>query len=77
MVGVDNHNDYYDVALKEKRKKCLNTRILFKQDINDIVTKESNFDLAINLAAQAGVRVESNKEYLYQHSNIDGFSYIL
>ena len=32
-----------------------------------------NFDLAINLAAQAGVRVPKDKEYLYESSNIEGF----
>jgi len=42
-------------------------------DINNICIDDENFDLAINLAAQAGVRVSKDKEYLYQSSNIAGF----
>ena len=42
-------------------------------DINSISIKDRNFDLAINLAAQAGVRVSKDKEYLYESSNIEGF----
>ena len=34
---------------------------------------DKNFDLAINLAAQAGVRVSKDKEHLYESSNIQGF----
>ena len=34
---------------------------------------DNNYDLAINLAAQAGVRVKKENEYLYQKTNIDGF----
>ena len=34
---------------------------------------DDKFDIAINLAAQAGVRVHRDKEHLYSHSNINGF----
>lgn len=75
VVGVDNHNDYYDIKLKEARKEKLNSKnyIFYKQDINNIKIKENNFDLAIHLAAQAGVRVPKEKNYLYKESNIRGF----
>jgi len=73
--GIDNHNDYYSISLKETRKKILEHLGLNFQmlDINDISQLTSNFDLVINLAAQAGVRVPKEKEYLYKHSNIEGF----
>ena len=75
VIGVDNHNDYYDVSLKEKRKNLLRSANykFFAQDINEIDIKDDDIDLAINLAAQAGVRVPKEREKLYEHSNINGF----
>ena len=75
VFGIDNHNDYYDVALKIIRKnKCHNKNFTFAlNDINELNNIDHEFDIAINLAAQAGVRVQKNKEYLYAHSNINGF----
>ena len=35
--------------------------------------ENEGFDFAINLAAQAGVRVPVEKHYLYQETNINGF----
>ena len=75
VIGVDDHNDYYDIKLKEQRRDHLlgeNFRF-YKQDINEISNNEKNFDLAINLAAQAGVRIAKNKHYLYRHTNINGY----
>ena len=73
--GIDNHNDYYSISLKETRKKILERLGLKFQmlDINYISQLTSNFDLVINLAAQAGVRVPEEKEYLYERTNIRGF----
>ena len=75
IVGVDDHNDYYDKSLKIHRKEKLNSKNFrfIEQDINDIDSLDEDFDIAINLAAQAGVRVSKEKEYLYDHSNINGF----
>ena len=75
VVGIDNHNDYYDISIKKNRKKLLETEKFkfFQQDLNNLNISESNFDFAINLAAQAGVRVPKDKEYLYEHSNSKGF----
>ena len=75
VVGIDNNNDYYNPRLKYKRLTLLNSKNFtsYESDINNISITEKNFDLAINLAAQAGVRVSKEKEFLYEHSNIKGF----
>ena len=75
IYGIDNYSNYYDVELKLLRKKSLEHEnyFFFKQDINSISLDNEEFDLAINLAAQAGVRVGKNQEYLYQKTNVEGF----
>tara|TARA_B100000965_G_scaffold402853_1_gene429702 strand:+ start:1208 stop:2146 length:939 start_codon:yes stop_codon:yes gene_type:complete len=75
VIGIDDHNDYYDIKLKELRNKILQSVnfSFFKQDINHLEIKDDDIDLAINLAAQPGVRVKKEIEYLYQHTNINGF----
>ncbi|MDC3098651.1 NAD-dependent epimerase/dehydratase family protein [Gammaproteobacteria bacterium] len=75
VVGIDDHNDYYNPDLKLERLALLNSKnfTFHKMDINNICIDDENFDLAINLAAQAGVRVSADKEYLYESSNIAGF----
>ena len=78
VLGIDNHNDYYDVKLKQKRNQLLNNKkfSFLKSDINEMdnaLPGVQQFDIAINLAAQAGVRVPSEKHYLYEHTNIKGF----
>lgn len=76
VVGIDNHNDYYSRELKLTRLSLLEAKnfSFYEQDLNNITIDGKNIDLAINLAAQAGVRVSKEKEYLYKTSNIDGFS---
>ena len=75
VVGVDDHNDYYNISLKNLRYKLMKSKkfIFYKKNINDLESIDGDFDIAINLAAQAGVRVEKEKEHLYQSSNINGF----
>jgi len=75
VVGLDNHNDYYNPELKLKRLALLKSKnfSFHLLNINSISIKDRNFDLAINLAAQAGVRVSKDKEHLYESSNIAGF----
>ena len=75
VVGIDDHNDYYNPELKFKRLSFLSSDnfSFYRTDINNLNINECNFDLAINLAAQAGVRLSKEKEHLYKHSNIDGF----
>ena len=75
VVGIDNNNDYYNPKLKHERLTLLNSNnfTFYEQDINNLVISEKNFDIAINLAAQAGVRVSKEKQYLFEYSNIEGF----
>ena len=75
VIGVDDHNDYYDIKLKEQRRDLLLGKnfTFYKQDINEIAIKEKKIDIAINLAAQAGVRIPENKHYLYNHINVNGY----
>ena len=79
IVGIDNINDYYDTDLKKSRLSILNSKNFeFNElDINQISSLNNNFDLIINLAAQAGVRVPEEKKANYQHSNVDGFKKVI
>lgn len=85
VVGIDNINDYYDVALKHERllklEKCESFKFI-KGDISDkelvfSVFEEEKFDAVINLAAQAGVRYSITNPDVYIQSNIIGFFNIL
>ena len=85
VIGIDNHNDYYDPALKESRlarhanhQNYTHLRI----DIADRSVMEQAFDDhkpqgVINLAAQAGVRNSIENPLAYVESNIVGFAHIL
>ena len=75
VVGIDDHNDYYNPDLKLKRLALLYSKnfTFHKMGINNICIDDENYDFAINLAAQPGVRVSKDKEHLYQFSNIAGF----
>ena len=85
VTGLDNFNDYYDVALKEARNAVLNEYAgytLVRADLCErdrlcnLFRKES-FDQVINLAAQAGVRYSLEHPFTYTKSNIEGFLVIL
>lgn len=85
VIGVDNHNDYYDPALKEARlsrhlhhKNYIHLRV----DISDREEMEKVFtaykpQYVVNLAAQAGVRYSIENPHTYIQSNIVGFLNIL
>ncbi len=86
VVGIDNHNDYYDVGLKKDRLNQLlrlkGVYEFFEYDLNDLQKLESlftknRFDAVIHLAAQAGVRHSIENPKAYVRSNIDGFFNIL
>lgn len=86
IIGVDNLNDYYDVALKEYRLKeieSLNGDFTFiKRNIADRALIDSLFDtykfnIVVNLAAQAGVRYSITNPDVYIESNMIGFYNIL
>ncbi|MBN4073780.1 MAG: capsular biosynthesis protein CpsI [Gammaproteobacteria bacterium] len=85
VVGLDNLNDYYDVALKEARLDILkdyDSFLFYKLDLADregissLFQKES-FHRVINLAAQAGVRYSIENPNAYVDSNLVGFTNIL
>lgn len=89
IVGVDNLNDYYDPSLKEYRLReldkakpaSINYRFI-KGNIADrgLINKlfaEYQFDIVVNLAAQAGVRYSIENPDVYIESNIIGFYNIL
>lgn len=85
VIGIDNINDYYDVFLKEKRLEMLSNYDNFKFIKGDIADKlfidklfkEYNFDIVVNLAAQAGVRYSIDHPDVYIESNVIGFYNIL
>jgi UDP-glucuronate 4-epimerase len=85
VIGVDNHNDYYDITLKDARverlKKFSNYQH-FKFDICDQIDLKTLFEKfkpkkVVNLAAQAGVRYSIEKPIEYIKSNVFGFANIL
>ncbi len=85
VVGIDNLNDYYDVALKEARLARLTERsgfefkrvdIAVKQAIDQIFSVEQPHRV-VHLAAQAGVRYSLENPYAYIDANIVGFLNIL
>ncbi|MBR3619359.1 MAG: GDP-mannose 4,6-dehydratase [Bacteroidaceae bacterium] len=91
IVGIDNMNDYYDVALKEYRLKELENLSsqlstvnyqFVKGDIADKATIDGIFNeykpqVVVNLAAQAGVRYSITNPDAYIQSNLIGFYNIL
>lgn len=85
VIGIDNHNNYYDVNLKEDRLKRHSDHPNynhFKISIEDReeilqIFSDQKFEAVINLAAQAGVRYSINNPFTYIDSNILGFANIL
>ncbi len=85
VVGLDNFNDYYDVALKEGRADLLagyGNFSMVRLDLADragmeALFAEEKFDKVVNLAAQAGVRYSIENPHSYIDSNIVGFVNIL
>jgi UDP-glucuronate 4-epimerase len=85
VVGVDNLNDYYDVALKEARLARLAPNPRFRFSRLDIADRDGIAALfaaerpqqVINLAAQAGVRYSLQNPHSYVDSNVAGFVNLL
>tara|TARA_X000000950_G_C13848340_1_gene633383 strand:- start:697 stop:1722 length:1026 start_codon:yes stop_codon:yes gene_type:complete len=85
IIGIDNHNDYYDTKIKDARLKKLlkySNYEHFKIDITDKDKLENIFKShkphkVVNLAAQAGVRYSIENPLAYINSNIVGFANIL
>ena len=92
VVGIDNLNDYYDPQLKLDRLENLNAFVseknlqdsyqFTKLDISDEYAlkdlfNQHDFDIVVNLAAQAGVRYSLENPKAYIDSNVTGFANIL
>ena len=85
IVGIDNHNDYYDPAIKEARlERFINNPDYthLRVDLTNRKIIEETFtrykpERVINLAAQAGVRYSIENPLAYINSNIVGFAHIL
>jgi UDP-glucuronate 4-epimerase len=85
VVGIDNHNDYYDPIIKEARLLRFAEHpnyTHFRVDIANRQAIDQIFKIfkpqrVINLAAQAGVRYSIENPYAYIDSNILGFAHIL
>ncbi len=81
VLGVDNLNDYYDVALKDARLARLADKPDFSFRKLDIADRDAMLALAlefpaidriVHLAAQAGVRYSLVNPYAYVQSNVMG-----
>ncbi|MGB5234540.1 MAG: NAD-dependent epimerase [Candidatus Macondimonas sp.] len=85
VIGLDNLNDYYEVALKEARLARLLERPGFtfhRLDLADrsgmeMLFRDQPIDRVVNLAAQAGVRYSLTHPHAYADSNLTGFLHIL
>ena len=88
IVGVDNLNDYYDVALKQARLAQIQAHPQAKQfrflpmDIVDRHTMSelfdnNSFDVVVHLAAQAGVRHSIDHPQAYIDANLVGFGNVI
>ena len=85
VIGIDNHNDYYDPALKEARlarhidhPNYTHVRIDLedRQGIAELF-KQHKPQRVVNLAAQAGVRYSIENPLAYIDTNLVGFGHIL
>lgn len=88
IVGIDNLNDYYDPKLKDDRLAILNQHpqsdnyrfieldLANRQGIEQLF-KDHQFDVVVNLGAQAGVRYSIENPHAYVDSNLVGFVNIL
>lgn len=80
VIGLDNMNDYYDVALKKFRLNFLKKNKDFQFHHIDIENRKAltslfkgkAFDAVINLAARAGVRSSLIDPHVYFTTNMIG-----
>lgn len=85
VVGIDNLNDYYDVALKHWRLKQLNRLDGFQFERIDLDRKDDlnalfdthQLDAVINLGGRAGVRYSMENPHAYVETNAVGTLHIL
>lgn len=91
IIGIDSLNDYYDVSIKEYRLKEIEALVKEKSDCSfefikgniadkaliDGVFEKNRPAVAVNLAAQAGVRYSITNPGAYIEANVVGFYNIL
>ena len=85
VVGIDNLNNYYDVALKHARLDVLRQHAGFRFAELDVANRQGMADLfaqvapskVLHLAAQAGVRYSIDQPDDYTDANLLGFGNIL
>ena len=86
VVGVDNVNDYYSVALKRARLERLKARNGFSMHEIDLADRDAFASFArdlkgvkrvVHLAAQAGVRYSLDHPFSYVDANLVGHMSIL
>jgi UDP-glucuronate 4-epimerase len=85
VIGIDNLNDYYDVALKKARLARISAHPNYRhvhcsledrEAVTTVFTQHAP-QRVVNLAAQAGVRYSIDNPYAYIDSNIVGFTNVL
>ncbi len=85
VVGIDNHNDYYDQDLKEARLARhadhpnythIRMNLEDREGMAELF-KTQQFEGVVNLAAQAGVRYSLENPLAYIDTNLVGFGHIL
>jgi UDP-glucuronate 4-epimerase len=81
VIGIDNLNAYYDVALKRARLTRLERHKSFafhQLDVADyegvmgLIERHPDIDRIVHLAAQAGVRYSLSNPLVYVESNLKG-----
>ena len=85
VIGIDNHNDYYDPAIKEARLERFANHSKYTHLRIDLADRKAVYECfaahkpqrVVNLAAQAGVRYSIENPLAYIDSNIVGFAHIL
>jgi UDP-glucuronate 4-epimerase len=83
VLGIDNLNNYYDVALKQARLSQLVDHPNFEFQKLELssqaleIFKNFNPEIVVHLAAQAGVRYSLQNPHAYVDSNLVSFVNIL
>jgi UDP-glucuronate 4-epimerase len=85
VTGIDNLNDYYDVALKKARLALVSRHQGFSfhklelenKSAIELLFNQNKFDYVVNLAAQAGVRYSISNPDTFVQTNVVGFLNVL
>jgi UDP-glucuronate 4-epimerase len=81
VIAIDNLNDYYQVALKETRLSALDgqsnirfarANIARPEELRAAIAGDTDADVIVHLAAQAGVRYSVENPAAYVDANVQG-----